>query len=247
MATAVAPRSFSETYQDCPIAQTRGGLRYIDATDPYVRWLEFANAGMLNRGNLACLDYVMRNLRLPHPLLEIGVFCGLSTNLIHYFRTHHGRCNPLFNCDRWEFEGAVGHVGGSALSHADYRTFVRETYRRNVEFFSREQLPHTVELLSDEFFAAWEQRAPVVDLFGRSVRLGGPVSFCYVDGNHTFEFARRDFLNVDRYLAPGGYILFDDSADGSPWGVTRVIDEIKRRADYRIVAANPNYLVQKTA
>jgi hypothetical protein len=39
--------------------------------------------------------------------------------------------------------------------------------------------------------------------------------------------------------------LFDDSADGSHWGVCGVIEEVKRMSNYRMVVKNPNYLFQK--
>ena len=104
---------------------------------------------------------------------------------------------------------------------------------------------HTVELTSDEFFAAWAAGRSTRDVFGRPTALGGPIAFAYVDGNHAYEFARRDFENVDRFLQVGGFVLFDDSADGSHWEVTRVVAEVKRMANYRVVAKNPNYLFQR--
>jgi hypothetical protein len=32
---------------------------------------------MLNKGNLLCFDWVMRNLPSKNPIIEIGSFCGL--------------------------------------------------------------------------------------------------------------------------------------------------------------------------
>ena len=234
-------------YPDAPTRRTAGGTEYLDLTDEFISWLSFANAGMLNRGNLLCFDYAIRHLPGDAPMVEIGSFCGLSTNLIAYFKHRHGRSNPLFTCDRWDFEGAEagGMLGDSNLSHADYRAFVRESFIRNVRLFSRGALPHTIETLSDGFFAAWKRGETRTDVFHRPATLGGPISFCYIDGNHSYDPARRDFLNADRWLQPGGFILFDDSADGSHWEVGRVIEEIKRLPNYRVVMKNPNYLVQK--
>ena len=239
--------SVAELYRDFPVARTGGGTPYINIADEYVSFLSFANAGMLNKGNLLCFDYVMGHLPSKNPMVEIGVFAGLSTNLIGYYKRWHGVTNRLFNCDRWQFEGSEegGALAGSHVSHADYRAFVRDTYRRNVAFFSKGAVPSTIELLSDEFFAAWAWNARVTDIFQRPAQLGGPISFCYIDGDHRYEQARNDFLNADRFLEPGGFILFDDSADGSVWEVTRVIEEVKRMPNYRVVIANPNYLVQK--
>ena len=83
------------------------------------------------------------------------------------------------------------------------------------------------------------------DVLGREIHLGGPISFAYIDGNHSYDYAKRDFENVDAFLETGGFILFDDSSDGSGWGVCKVIDTIKHNNRYEIVAANPNYLVKK--
>ena len=240
--------SIEELYKDYPTARTGSGIPYINLTDDYIAYLGFANAGMLNRGNLLCFDYAIRNLPSQNPIVEIGSFCGLSTNLLAYFKRRHGVTNPIFNCDRWEFEGAVGYVGDSDIPHSAYRAFVRESYIRNVRTFSHGQLPRTIEKLSDDFFAAWRRGETTRDVFGRETTLGGPISFCYIDGNHEYDFARRDFEHTDEFLEVGGFVLFDDSADGSAWEVCRVIEEVKRMSDcYRLVVKNPNYLFQKIA
>lgn len=132
--------SIDQLYGDAPIGRTGGGTRYIDLTDDFVSWLSFANAGMLNKGNLLCFDYVMRNLPSGNPMVEIGSFAGLSTNLINYYRRRHGATNVLYTCDAWQFEGAAGQVGDSDISHDAYRRFVRETYLRNVGMFSGDEL-----------------------------------------------------------------------------------------------------------
>jgi hypothetical protein len=241
----MTPVSIAELYRDFPTARTGSGISYIDLTNDYIAYLSFVNAGMLNKGNLLGFDYAIRNLPSNHPMVEIGSFCGLSTNLLHYFSRKYGKDNTLFNCDKWMFEGAEGNVGDTDISHADYRTFARDSYVRNVKMFSREKLPSTIEMLSDQFFLAWEQKQTVTDVFGRQAKLGGPISFCYIDGNHEYAFAKSDFENTDRFLEPGGFVLFDDSADGSKWEVSRVIEEVKRRSDYQVVIKNPNYLFQK--
>jgi hypothetical protein len=240
-------RPIKELYKDYPIGRTGSGLEFINLMDDYLAYLSFANAGMLNKGNLLCFDYAIGNLPSKNPMVEIGSFSGLSTNIMTYFKRKHGARNELFTCDKWEFEGADGNVGDSDVPHAEYREFVKGSYIRNVRMFSRSALPRTIEMLSDDFFGAWEDRQTVTDVLGRPAKLGGPISFCYIDGNHGYDFARRDFLNTDRFLEPGGFVLFDDSADGSQWGVCRVVEEVKLLANYRLVVKNPNYLFQKSA
>jgi len=242
MSTGVA-----ELYKHFPTARTGGGIVYTDLTNDFIAYLTFVNAGMLNKGNLLCFDYAIRNLPSSNPIVEIGSFCGLSTNLLSYFCQKHGKTNRIFNCDKWEFEGAGGNVGDTDITHADYRLFARDSYIRNVKMFSKPEVPSTIEMLSDDFFAAWGRGETVTDVFGRITKLGGPISFCYIDGNHEYQFAKNDFENTDRFLEPGGFVLFDDSADGSKWEVSRVIEELKQRDDYRFVVKNPNYMFQKVA
>lgn len=218
------------------------------AHDPFVQWLLFVNAGMFNPGNLYCFEYAIDHLPTDGPVLEIGSFCGLSTNLISYVLRKGGRPNRLFTCDRWTFEGATpgATIGDSGVSFDDYRALVCDSFLRNVRTFSAANLPHTIELFSDEFFDAWDRRADVTDVFGRPVKLGGRFGFCYIDGNHSYDFAHRDFLHCDANLDPGGFLLFDDSADGSEWdGVRRVVREALATGRYELVIKNPNYLIRK--
>ena len=219
-----------------------------EAWTEYMSWLSFANAGMLTQGNVDCFDYAIRNLPGAAPLVEIGSFCGLSANVIAYLKQKHGVKNPLFTCDRWQFEGAEtgGALGDSrVVTHADYAAYVKETFRRNAEMFSRHDLPFTIEAFSDEFFAAWAAKETRVDVFGRNVQLGGPIGFCYIDGNHSYDFAKRDFENCDRWLERGGFILFDDSAIGTRWDVCKVAEEVAALGRYEVVARNPNWFFRK--
>lgn len=226
--------------------------RYVnrkEISDSFLTWLTFANAGMLHPGNLYCLDHAIRNMPDTLPIVEIGSFCGLSTNVITYLKEKHGRNNILFSCDKWVFEGADAQDGllapTSTVTHAEFRHHVRESFIRNVALFSRTQLPHTIEVFSDEFFALWRRGAEVTDVFGRLVRLGGQIGFCYIDGNHRYEYASRDFVNADEFLAPGGFILFDDSADFA--GVQKVVAEVVESGRYQLAARNPNHLFTKRA
>lgn len=54
---------------------------------------------------------------------------------------------------------------------------------------------------SDDFFAKHDVRA----LLG-----GQPVDLAYIDGLHLFEYALRDFINLEKLCMPASTILFDD-------------------------------------
>ena len=108
--------------------------------------------------------------------------------------------------------------------------------------------PYTIEADSDTFFQAMERSRNRRQTYSVAMlTLGGALSFCYIDGNHTYEFAKSaTFENTDRFLVPGGFILFDDSGDGSGWEVCKVVDEVLKSGSYHLIAKNPNYLVQKS-
>jgi len=221
---------------------------YIDISDEYVRWLCYANAGLLDRRNLYSFDYAIRNLLSEAPIIEIGSFCGLSTNLLTYYKEKHSVHNPLITCDKWEFEDVKegSMVGRSSISHVEYRKFIKEIYIRNINFFSYNDLPYTIELNSDDFFTAWRNLKEVQDVLDRPIKLGGTISFCYIDGNHSYNYVKRDFENCNEFLEKGGFILVDDSEDWSQFkGILKVIKEIKSSKKYEVVIKNPNYLFRK--
>lgn len=216
----------------------------------FITWLTFANAGMLQDGNIGSMEYAIKNLPTDNPVIEIGSFCGLSLNVMSFYLLTEKKINKLISCDKWMFEGAENldsKIVESDVTHRAYKKNARESFIRNVNFFSTERLESisTIEVFSDEFFKMWSDNLTVTDVFGKQVRLGGNISFAYIDGNHTYEFAKRDFINVDKWLDVGGFILFDDSSRRSKFQVYSVIKEIRKRPDYEIIINNPNYLVKK--
>jgi len=231
----------------------RKGARIIDLTeqtqlvqDEYLTWLSYANPGMLEEGNQYLIDYAIRRLSTAAPILEIGSFCGLSTNVITHFKRVHGMRNALITCDKWQFENVNDRleIPNSPILFSDYRRFVRDSYIRNIKMFSPDDLPFTIEMTSNEFFEAWKNGRACTDILGRSLNLGGLLSFCYIDGNHTYECTKRDFLNCDEFLEIGGFILFDDSTL-TQFGVYKLMPEIISGGNYKLIATNPNHLFQK--
>jgi hypothetical protein len=215
--------------------------------DEYLDWLTIAVAGMQVPGNLYLFDVAIATAPAA-PMLEIGSFCGLSTNIIGYLKAKHGRRDPLFSVDKWIFEGAERELPPEApVDRHDLREFVIESFERAVQTFSPSDPPYAIEATSDEFFEMWRDGRTVRERFGRDVGLGGPFGFAFIDGNHSAEFATRDFLNCDEHLLPGGLILFDDSDDLGEWGVRQAISHVKSTGRYEVVAKNPNYLVRKRA
>jgi len=217
--------------------------RPIDISDHFTDHLHYAIAGMLQRGNLHCFDWAIRNRPSDAPLLEIGSFCGLSTNALIYYLRRHASPQRFFTCDPWTFERAM--VGDTPVSRSEYAAFVKGSFLHGIEAFAADRRPHTVESTADAFFEAWAAAREVDDVFGRRVRLGGPLAFVYVDGLHDREHVMQDWRHADAFLEPGGFVLFDDSWDGAGWGACTVMPDVLASGRYELVAKNPNYFFRK--
>jgi hypothetical protein len=222
----------------------------IDSAPPQVpnlAWMKFINPGMLAPSNIDLMAFCLTRLPSDAPLIEIGSFTGLSLNHMIYFLRRDQRPNQVFSVDEWHFEGASldRPIENTSILYDDYRDHVVETFRRNVQLFSGDRLPFHIQLSSDVFFEAWREEKTCNDFFGRTAKLGGPISFAYIDGDHSYEQSKRDFENVDRRLERGGFIIFDDSADDSGWGSHRTAKEAADSKRYELVAKNPNYCIRK--
>jgi Methyltransferase domain len=230
---------------------------YIVETDEYLNWLLCTVGGMFHRGNVRLLQFAIDRLPSAAAVVEIGIHCGQSTNVISYLLGKNGHDNPFFACDCWTVLGHRDHepnidsdymrlIGGNAdLERKAFVDFVRDSFLRNTRLFSKGRLPHAFDMPSDNFFQDWRSRQRSTDLFGREIVLGGPIALAFIDGGHLYDQAMADFRNVDVHLERGGFILMDDSDDGSTLGSARVAQYVRKRSDYRVAMKNPNYLFQK--
>jgi hypothetical protein len=236
--TELAPTSFpARTHK------LRSGAEWLDISDDYTEWLNSANAGWLNRGNLLGFEIGVREMPAGTAMVEVGSYLGLSTNLIGYYKRHHKRTERLVTCDCWR-----PYVPKNALANpAAFGAFTRQTFINNIQMFSAPDLPWTIEATSDAFFDAWDQHVQTKDVLGRTIRLGGDIGFCYIDALHSFEASWKDFTNADKHLVPGGFVLFDDSSDDSNWGVKQTVAKILEMPNYELVFRNPNYMFRKRA
>lgn len=216
--------------------------------DEYIRWITHILGGWLtaHHPNLFVFDVVFRTMPKGGSVLEIGSYLGMSTAIFGYLMDKYQRTEPFFTCDPWDFEGVEEKIGGyyNASSRL-YRDYCPETFKRNMQTFLPHRLPHTVERYSGDFLTRWNAGLEDTDVFGRPVKLGGPLSFAYIDGLHTYEAARSDFEGVDQALLPGGWVFFDDANHLDFPGVHRVVLEVQQRRDYELVSRLGNYLFRK--
>jgi Methyltransferase domain len=199
--------------------------------DEYLRWVIQMIGGWLNvgDGNSHCFNHAIRHMPDGGAVIEIGSFLGVSVSVLSYYITRLGRTNRLFNADPWHFEETEKPIGGFFdAASKKFRDYCVQTYKNNVSLFAARNLPTTIEAFSDDFFQMWDAGAETTDVFGNKVKLGGPISFAYIDGAHTYEAAKKDFENVAKHLLPGGFVLFDDSNPQLKFGCVQSAAEAAR-------------------
>ena len=233
--------------EEAPVLMFQKTKKSVQA-DEYIRWLCQILGGFLDsdNGNIAAFDHAIRHMPNDGAIIEIGSFLGLSTNIIAYLTIKHGRNNRIFNCDPWRFEETEEPIGGYFdASSSDFREYVKKVFAASLELFSKDRKPYAIESTSEQFLRQWKSESAAKDVFGREVVMGGPISFAYIDGAHTYEAAKNDFLGIDRHLLPGGFVLFDDSSDNSPFECREVIAEMVSNPEYELAFKTPNYFFRK--
>ncbi len=210
--------------------------------------------GMLNEGNIYLMDYAIRNMPHNGIVLEIGSYGGLSANLIcHLLKSHNKQNTHFASCDAWIYEGYNDDKtnkrpyidGNIQISRSSFMNYIKNAYINSIQLLHSDIRPNACHLTSDMFFDIWNNQNEFTDVFNRSFKIDKKISFCYIDGDHSFEQTKKDFNNVSKNMLKGGYILIDDSADHLNFGSAKFIKEIKYNSNFKIVAKNPNYLIQK--
>ena len=165
-------------------------------------------------------------------ILEIGVHEGTFSNLL----LKQFKPEIFYLVDPWKYESEETYkesLYGGNLSNPDGQNKLNARYE-TVKLNFKEQITSGQIILirknSDEVFNLLKDN--FFDLI-------------YIDGNHTYEYSKRDFQNVSKHLDKGGFILFDDSSDYSSFGCARLMKEIVANSDYELVMKNPNYLFRK--
>lgn len=209
--------------------------------------------GMLHDGNIYLMDFAIKNMPQDGIVLEIGIYGGLSTNLLlHLLKKHNKNCS-LFGCDAWIYEGyndyngiIESHIDGrNDIDRKNYMNYIKNSFIVSTQFLHPKKLPFTCHLTSDAFFEKWNNNEEFTDVFDRSFYMNDQISFCYIDGDHSYDQTKKDFENVASKLKINGFILIDDSADHFSFGSTQFAKETFRNPNFKLIETNPNYLFQK--
>lgn len=223
--------------------------------DPFIKRVRSSiiGEGMLHDGNIYLMDYAIKNMPEEGIILEIGSYAGLSTNVMLHLLEKNNKKNLFFGCDPWIYEGYDDHKGitqkhidGKAnIERTEFMNYIKEAFMKSTQLFHANSLPYTCHMTSDLFFEKWNTNQKFTDVFNRTFYMKNLISFCYIDGDHSYKQTERDFFNVDSKLQKNGFVLIDDSISGSKFGSAVFIKQILQNPNYKLIDHNPNYLFQK--
>ena len=163
-----------------------------------------ATKGFMPSDEGAALAIAALSVAAHGPMLEVGSYCGKSAILL----------------------GDVAEVSGSILFSVDHHRGSEEN-QAGWEHHDPDVVdPATGRMDTLPFFrrameAAHLERS-VVAVVGHSAEIGRvwkiPLAFCFIDGGHGAEPARRDYERWTPHVQPGGLLaihdVFPDRADG---------------------------------
>jgi hypothetical protein len=224
------------------VAQLRPRLDW--RSDGQFIWMKPAIAGWCDDQNVDAMAIAIESMPAG-AVVEIGSFVGRSTCMIARLLELVRTDAPFYSIDDWFFQGhSSGAIVSEHVTHDNWRAYTERSFRVNVEYFAAKR-PRHLKMRSDDFFIAWKNGEHHTDIFEREFKLGGPIAFAYVDGDHRYEPCRRDVENVLSVLAPGGFLFLDDSYDGIPFGSGQVGKELLDRTGLRLMGRFPNLLFQR--
>jgi len=116
----------------------------------------------------------------------------------------------------------IGTAAGKTLAIARCASIaIDPRFRLDRDVRSDKPACHLFEMTSDAFFAAQNPAA----------LLGAPVDLAFIDGLHHFEFALRDFMNIEPHCRPDSLIVLHDCLPVDEYMARRDPRDRSRAAD----------------
>jgi uncharacterized protein YukE len=144
----------------------------------------------------------------PNAVVEVGSYCGRSTVVLAGVVEAVCPSARVYAID--PHEGEVTTEGGGTR----FETPTLEKFRRNISEAGLERFVQTIRKRSFE------------------VEWAAPISLLFIDGLHDYGNVSRDFAHFERFVVPGGYVVFDDYDSSFP-GVIAFVDEVLEAGEYR--------------
>ena len=168
------------------------------------------------------IDLIKQNLKINHPnILEIGVHKG------DFSKQLKANFNPkkLVLVDPWiAYDDLIYKNSWYGNSKNSNQKIQDEYYLNLLDYFKKNILEDTLEIhrrTSDDFFLKNKYK----------------FDFIYIDGNHLFEFVKKDISNSLNFISDDGIIVLDDYLLKGWWddGITKAVNFHKKNKKIKII------------
>ena len=124
-------------------------------------------------------------------ICEIGVRYGeTSATMLHYLNVeNYFAIDPFDSYEDYEYDGF------NKIAKQMGRNFLMENYAKNISNYVGDCKVNLINMYSDEAHSQIDNNS---------------IDFCFVDGNHRYDYVLRDLQNYFPKLKPGGIIAGDD-------------------------------------
>ena len=168
------------------------------------------------------IDLIKQNLKINNPnILEIGIHKGdFSKQLISNFKP-----KKLIMVDPWIAYNDLIYRNSWYGNSKNSNQKIQDDYYLNVmDYFKKNISENKVEIhrkTSDDFFLTNKYMFDLI----------------YIDGNHLFEFVKKDISNSLNFISDDGIIVLDDYSYKGWWddGITKAVNFHKRNKNIKII------------
>ena len=166
--------------------------------------------GLLGEAEAHLLGTVAACVPRGGAIVEIGSFKGKSTVVLSKIAAHYG-LGPVVAIDPHNFNNAELEAHRTSPEASSYDEFVRNLASAGVG--------DRVEI----------HRAYSTEIAPRWIR---PISFLWIDGDHSYAGAKADFDGFARHLVPGGVVAFHDALHEFAGPIRVFVEEVLRSDRY---------------
>lgn len=188
---------------------------------------------------LALYIFALSTAPLRGDIIEIGSWCGRSTCVLARAARDSGvglvHAIDLFPTEADWRQNADGthsfsvEIDGVRISAYDEQTVWDEPYQRDIAPLYKQS--NGIYAMFEASLNRYQLREFVrpfkgtISLFAAAQTTPIMARFAFIDGDHSYRGVREDIVQVEKLLAPGGWISFDDAFSHYE-GVDRAITEM---------------------
>ncbi len=171
-------------------------------------------------------------------VVEIGSLMGRSAFVLLYLAWRY-RIGPVLTIDPWRADSAIQRDSPkefqTLVSEWDFEV-LSEGFMVNMVPFRADDHAH-MRLTSENSFKMYAEGATILSRMGGRVAYSGKIAVIHIDGNHDYDYVKKDCKLWLGRMLPGSWLILDDYIWSHGDGPYRVGNELLHDQPDRIGCA----------